>query len=550
MPRPADPTRPSLPPLYYLHNLEAAFACIEARYADLLDAQEQGFLTGFAALPLPSRALLARLLLRKGPYFRIGALRYAEIEDLAAALAPLSDRGFISLQPVLDLPSLFALLTRGELVAAFPQLPATQSKLQWQSDLAGLWPEARPLREWAPGLNDAVIALQVAALAMRLRLLFFGNSRQEWHEFVLTDLGILRYESVAFDLRSRPFQHRQDIESYYHLHDCRERLRAGVASTEIADELAVPTGISDWLQARYQRVQLAFGDQQQRERDFEGALATYRACGSPDAQLQCVKLLERLQRPAEAHAVATALRASRCSEALVQAAERCLARLCRRLGVVAPGRAPQGRTDTQQLMLPRPPGGGSVERIAAEHLARGGGEVFYVENSLLGSLFGLLYWDALFAPVPGAFFHPFQSRPADLYTPAFQRHRGTQLQAARAALDSGAYRALIEVRYREKYALQSAFVSWGLLTEPLLALALAVIPASHLRLCFDRMLEDLRENSSGLPDLIQFWPEVGRYRMIEVKGPGDRLQYNQRRWLEFFHAHALPVTVCHVSWNA
>jgi hypothetical protein len=54
------------------------------------------------------------------------------------------------------------------------------------------------------------------------------------------------------------------------------------------------------------------------------------------------------------------------------------------------------------------------------------------------------------------------------------------------------------------------------------------------------------ENRTGFPDLIQFWPEERRYRMIEVKGPGDRLQDNQRRLLEFCCVHGMPVSVCHV----
>ncbi|HAB09157.1 MAG TPA: hypothetical protein DCE38_11965, partial [Alcanivorax sp.] len=51
------------------------------------------------------------------------------------------------------------------------------------------------------------------------------------------------------------------------------------------------------------------------------------------------------------------------------------------------------------------------------------------------------------------------------------------------------------------------------------------------------------------PDLIQFWPAQRRYRMVEVKGPGDRLQDNQRRWLDFFIARDLPVAVCQVTWQ-
>src|SRR5690606_40867171 len=59
------------------------------------------------------------------------------------------------------------------------------------------------------------------------------------------------------------------------------------------------------------------------------------------------------------------------------------------------------------------------------------------------------------------------------------------------------------------------------------------LPPAHLRACFERLLQDIRANRAGMPDLIQFWPAERRYRMIEVKGPGDRLQDNQKRWLAF-----------------
>ena len=47
----------------------------------------------------------------------------------------------------------------------------------------------------------------------------------------------------------------------------------------------------------------------------------------------------------------------------------------------------------------------------------------------------------------------------------------------------------------------------------------------------------------------RFWPGERRYELIEVKGPGDKLQDNQVRWLEYCVAHGMPVSVCHVSWQ-
>ena len=58
----------------------------------------------------------------------------------------------------------------------------------------------------------------------------------------------------------------------------------------------------------------------------------------------------------------------------------------------------------------------------------------------------------------------------------------------------------------------------------LIELALAYIPATHLRLYFDRLLANPGSNRTGLPDLVQFWTDEARYQLIEVTAPGDRLQ--------------------------
>ncbi|WP_342588215.1 VRR-NUC domain-containing protein [Salinicola endophyticus] len=118
-----------------------------------------------------------------------------------------------------------------------------------------------------------------------------------------------------------------------------------------------------------------------------------------------------------------------------------------------------------------------------------------------------------------------------------------------ATLARDDYRDIVRQRFHAKHGIQSPFVAWGALDETTLELALTCLPARHLRLWFERLLGDIRANRAGMPDLIQFWPGEARYRMIEVKGPGDRLQDNQKRWLAFCAEHAMPVSVCYVSWE-
>ena len=65
---------------------------------------------------------------------------------------------------------------------------------------------------------------------------------------------------------------------------------------------------------------------------------------------------------------------------------------------------------------------------------------------------------------------------------------------------------------------------------------------------FQRILQDLRNNRSGFPDLVRF-PAQGGYQLIEVKGPGDSLQKNQQRWLQFFARHDIPHCLARVTWS-
>ncbi|MEG1053824.1 MAG: VRR-NUC domain-containing protein, partial [Janthinobacterium sp.] len=202
------------------------------------------------------------------------------------------------------------------------------------------------------------------------------------------------------------------------------------------------------------------------------------------------------------------------------------------------------------ILLDAPTAPMSVEYALRAHWHDAASPVFYVENALINSLFGLLCWPAIFAPVQGAFFHPFQSGPADLSAPDFSVRRAAEFDRCLALLDTGEYAPAILARYADKQGVQSPFVFWGVLSEPLLRLALDCISAAHLKKAFERILLDIKSNRSGFPDLIQFWPAERRYRMIEVKGPGDRLQDNQLRWIAYCAEHAMPVSVCYLQWQA
>lgn len=534
---------------YYLDNFHQVTEWIRTRYSDLLSDEEQAFIERFTALPHPSRALLIRMVMRTGTLFRASKLRYEEIGDTKEAVQPLAEAGWIDARPLLTLEQVFSLLTMPEISSVFRHaLPKAATKKADQLDaLRAVFTEARPFDAWHPASDDCIYHILINPLCDRLRLMFFGNLHQDWTEFVLSDLGIYRYEKVEFSPSSRGFRTREDVDAYMHLYQCRERFKLGEPPDDILKDL--PTALENvWLETRRAKLLFLLAQHYERIDELPRALEIYSQCSYPGARIRAIRVMEKCGQIESAFTLAKTAEQMPEDESERQQLLRILPRLHRKLGlpkIVARPALPVTRID---LILSPPDTPCSVEELAARHLAEPDAPVYYVENTLITSLFGLLCWKAIFTAVPGAFFHPFHIGPADLHSPDFHRRREQEFNACLSQLDSGQYIDTINRNFAEKMGIQSPFVVWSILTEELKDRALDCIPASHLKKWFERILQDIKSNRAGFPDLIQFWPREKRYRMIEVKGPGDRLQDNQIRLLDYCAAHEMPVTVCYVRW--
>jgi tetratricopeptide (TPR) repeat protein len=537
-------------PFYYLNNFRQVLDWLELRYADVMSETEHAFIRDFNALPRASQGLLVRMVMRKGIHFRAGKLTYAEIGDIAVAAQPLLARGWLDEQAPLAIAELFDVLLKAEILQAFGDCIDRPKgrKDEWLPLLAEQFDTPRTLRDWAPSLNDRLFSLTIMDLCDRLRLMFFGNLYQDWSEFVLADLGIFTYEKVEFCADSRGLRSRADVDACLFLHNCQLRFEAGEPLETIFEQVSALHFDNPWLQRRRGKVLFQIGQYCERITEFALALSIYRDCAYPGARLRMIRVLERSAEYALALELALLAEQAPESAAEQQGLQRILPRLRRKLGGPPLKRATAKPVERLDLHLPRSDPALSVEFYVQAHLHDDEGPVHYVENSLINSLFGLLCWPAIFAPLPGAFFHPFQRGPVDLLNEDFQQRRTELFQACFAELDDGRYADTIRQRFVDKWGVQSPFVFWGALNEDLLEQALACLPAEHLKHWFNRLLLDIKANRAGMPDLIQFWPQHKTYRMIEVKGPGDRLQDNQLRWLEFCHQHQMPVAVCYVQW--
>jgi hypothetical protein len=542
---------PRLEPRYYLCNFEAVLATVRSRYADLLAPEELRFVTEFPQLPRNARSLLARMVMRHGELFRASRLHYAEIGDPRAAAGPLIDAGWLTDRPTLRLEQLGSILTKPELLRCL-RLPGRYSTWRKAGLIAMLRPQfARPrcFSDWWPGEAEVVYALLVAPACERLRLMFFGNHRQGWSEFVTADLDIFKYEKIETTLHSRPFQTRGQVELFERLHECWELFGQGMPLTDLMQLVPEAIEDSDWIEDGRQRLLFSIAREFERGGALDAALSLYLDCRHRGARTRAIRLNARAHDWQATRALCLRAQQLPESEAELQYLRRILPRANRRLGIADAAGDPAPTIPRFEVALEGVGTTGAVEHCVRDHLARdlaNCNTVRYVENGLINALFGLLCWPAIFAPVAGAFFHDFHRAPADLKSADFHGRRQAYFGECLSHLKSSRYRHAIWTTFREKWGIQSPFVRWHALDRTLLEWALDCFPAPHLQLWFEWILRDVEENRSGFPDLVQFWPEENRYRMIEVKGPGDRLQDNQRRFLEFCVSHGMPVSVCYV----
>ncbi|HXC58298.1 MAG TPA: hypothetical protein VN645_03215 [Steroidobacteraceae bacterium] len=316
--------RAPLRQLYYLHNFRVAMESLRDRYADLMSPEESQFIRCFLRLPEAPQCLLTRLAMRKGPFFRRTTLRYPEIPDIAQAINMLAWQGLIELDPEVEAAALPEVLNKAEprwiLGTASSRARSVEStRDQLFLPIENPIIESRCLSRWHGALKDRFIRLTVEGSIRRLQWLFFGNDHQDWTEFVLTDLGAVRYEHVPLDARSRGFQSREEIEHFYRLNECRARLKGGESAVAICTAAHRPDTACSWLRDRFTRLHLPLGECLETEDEPDLAIQHYQGTGCTEGQVRAVRLQERLGRYEAARADALAISPDACTEAQARA---------------------------------------------------------------------------------------------------------------------------------------------------------------------------------------------------------------------------------------
>ena len=578
---------PELPTKYYLDNFHCLLRQVADLYADLLTPSELEFYEDFTDLSEDAQCLYVRLVSRRGDWFREDKLNYPEIENLAAAAEELAEARFMSVRHTQkpdpdEIAEWLPLFTRPELADCVRLInkdrphdtqdgqngkkiaPSSGKTVLLEYLLAGVRDRPEAIGSFLP--DTRLFCVFGEAELETFRLLFFGNLYQDFTEFVLRDLGIYRYESYQLDGESRWCRSRETLEAhkeYYHLREQAGDLRelsadelhalgvrvAQLISVQKVDAFSEET--ASLLKRRTDRFLVDAGRQLERLGKMTEALDIYQRADRHPARERRLRILVAQACLSEADKLAHEMHCDPLSEeehqflmSFVPRKMRHNADLCQQLKerISTPDERIMRMPAEQRLAL-------GVERAVAAELEaeQPGDRLVYCENLLIPGVFGLLFWPAIYAGTPGAFYHPFQIRPSDLYDSEFAAMRKEELNMCWSRMVSAETmrHSLLET-FHSKQGIANPFVHWGVLTEDLLTLATERIPVDIWQGLFHFLLKDLRHHKAGLPDLIRF-PVDGGFELIEVKGPGDTLQKNQKAWFAEFSRLGVPAVVMKVK---
>lgn len=539
-------TDSELDPLYYLANFDRLIDCIAAQHTDLLHAEEVAFIEAYRQQPQNARQLYVRLICRRAEHFVADALRYTEIASIQQAARTLEAANLLRINAPLTTAEIASLLNAPELRRIL-SLPSTTRKPELAATLAERYGSA-PLEHshWQAWISSDIYTPLGQDGVTRCCLIYFGNLQQDLSQFVVSDLGLQRYETYRLDPHTRPFASREDVDRFLQLAALAAQLDSDDSALSGTADTALLTQPSRCPATERKRNQLIhrYGRELERGSEPERALLLYHTATLPPNRERQVRLLYAQGRYTEAEAACRTLADSAIDLSERLFCQHFLPRIQRKLGG-PPVRTRAATLNTESLCLPD--SATRVEQQVLDHFAAQGYHGVWCENDLFCALFGLLFWDVIFAPVPGAFSHPFQRAPLDFNQPGFSRRRQALFDARLQEIRDKALWHEIQALVSIKAGIQNPFVRWSRISLPALEALCQRLPQAALLEILAQMAFDPHANRSGFPDLFLWHPENEDYRLIEVKGPGDKLQPAQSRWLTLFDRQALHYAVCYVT---
>ncbi|XP_065861538.1 fanconi-associated nuclease 1 homolog isoform X2 [Euphorbia lathyris] len=192
-----------------------------------------------------------------------------------------------------------------------------------------------------------------------------------------------------------------------------------------------------------------------------------------------------------------------------------------------------------------------VEQLALQYYAGEGGGWCGVhsESGIWMTIFGLLMWDVIFSDVPNVFRNRFQSGPLDLETDGFYPARESLIESQLRRIHDGLGEEILIMSWELHSGISCRGVNWGRHSLSELRAAVSCIGGRCLASLCRYLAQDYGSWSRGMPDLLvwRFHEEYrGEAKLVEVKGPKDRLSEQQHACMLLLMDCGFKTEVCKV----
>ncbi|KAH3759055.1 fanconi-associated nuclease 1 [Pelomyxa schiedti] len=238
----------------------------------------------------------------------------------------------------------------------------------------------------------------------------------------------------------------------------------------------------------------------------------------------------------------------------------------------------------------------TVEELALVHYKEHDWEGMHTESSIFHMLAFLLLFDVIFMDVPHVFQTPYQEAPLDFGSQTFYETRKDAIESrlavianspqGRCKLDcmkiahtstsaepvipatsevqpvpDGAPPASLDLSVASTtpesccHLVDEAYqhygvrckIDWGRYQKSVINDAVICIGGQALSKIIRLLMQDWSHWGSGMPDLLLYNTTTKRAKLVEVKGPGDKLSDKQEAWIEHLLLFGVDVELCSVT---
>lgn len=549
-----------LPEKYYLDYFKLLTDFVKEHYAPILSKREHRFIRRFYNLSEDAQCLFLRLANRRGLYFRMSRITYAEINDFPLALEMLLKRKFfktLSTNCLEELPQILQVFTKAELLQLathFLDKKALSALRKLKKDeLAAACQDMIPARQFIRLLKHQehiVRTLHEEELEM-LNFLYFGQLGGDITQFVVRDIGYIKTEKYDQSKLKAFFKNRQEAEDklrlskiYQDFRLLREKATADVIYDWFVRLKLRREAISEIALPHFDKLCLRIGKLLEQQLFHEQAIGVYQHTDVAPSRERRVRLLHKCGKVEE-----SLLLCKHISQSPLNADERFFAEdfVNRIQKKKRTRRATDYLRSSEKIYLPDDHQG-QVEHGVLLHLQAHGQEGVHAENYLWRGFFGLFFWDIIFDEECEALHHPLQSKPSDFYTPQFLQRRAVAIEKRLSVLSyPKRFLNIVRHHYDSKMGMHNPMVGWHESLLPLVEQCYHSLEPEQIGSVLLEMARDLRENTRGFPDLF-VWSKDS-YSFIEVKSPNDQLSAQQLYWLHFFEKQKINARVIRVEWE-